>query len=135
VVQIKDYKGLIEHISKVLRPGGMIILGEFSFAVFASDGRPIEVAPDVMEPPWMGRWMALLNTAFRRRGVNTDVSNHMVQWVEEHGAFENVVGREYIFPISPWAKGDDFESVKIRHLGELGREDVMVRSLIPMASI
>jgi hypothetical protein len=71
--------------------------------------------------------MAFVEIAINQRGANPQVASDIPEWVREHGAFENVVERAYLIPLSPWAQGDNPEAVQQRRLGSMAREDVTVR--------
>jgi hypothetical protein len=104
-------------------------LGEFCFDAFDINKESYRIDDiHAMEPPWVARWVRFMTTAFEKRGANTDASNHMVQWVTEHGSFEHIEDKEYFIPMSPWVQGDDPEAVRLRALGAFGREDLAVRS-------
>ncbi|RXW19328.1 hypothetical protein EST38_g6524 [Candolleomyces aberdarensis] len=56
---IKDYQLLIEHISRVLRPGGLIELAEFDFAIYDGYQNRVKVSTrDPIGAPWFATYMA-----------------------------------------------------------------------------
>jgi hypothetical protein len=126
--QIKDYKTFVDHIAKVLRPGGLISLGEVYFSPFDTDHKPLIVGTTIIQPPWLPLWVALLTASMNARGAATSVAADLVRLVEEHGAFEHIVAKTHFIPISPSAKGDDPEAIRQRKIGEYGRDDTIVGS-------
>ncbi|EIW87092.1 S-adenosyl-L-methionine-dependent methyltransferase [Coniophora puteana RWD-64-598 SS2] len=122
---IRDYQGLIDHISHVLRPGGLMELIEFPFAFTGADHVNIVRGPGEYGPPWAAQWMATARQAVMQRGGEADASGHLRQWVEDHPAFENVVYREYWFPCSPWLRGNDPQSAKWNRIGATMRDDIV----------
>ena len=124
--QIKDYPGLIDHISRVLRPGGLIYLAEFDFNVYDPNKQLRVRDPNSSEYHAWPCWVESISSAIRSRGGGVDVASSLPRWVEEHGAFESPVCQEHWIPTSPWMQGDDPEAVRQRWIGELARDDVLV---------
>lgn len=100
--QVKDYQLLIERISRILKPGGLIELAEFDFSVYNRFRQRIPVDLDKPpEAPYWARFMAHLNGAVRRSGGDADAATHLWNWVTTHGAFENVSYRDLWIPTIP----------------------------------
>jgi len=118
---IKDYAGLIDQISRVLRPGGMIDLMEFDFHAYDSNYQRIEPTTSSISGPWWPQWLAFANLAARNRGGNVDAATHLHKWVSEHPAFENIVYRDYWVPVSHWPTNDEF----MRRMGTYMRDDIL----------
>ncbi|EGO05269.1 hypothetical protein SERLA73DRAFT_149454 [Serpula lacrymans var. lacrymans S7.3] len=112
---IKDYKGLIDHISHVLRPGGLIDLTEFPFTFHSYDKKMMLPSPDDLQAP-LG---APLD------GGSADASFNLHRWISEHPAFEDVTYREWWIPCSPWLQGKDAESVFWNEIGATMRDDIL----------
>ncbi|EGO31122.1 hypothetical protein SERLADRAFT_432780 [Serpula lacrymans var. lacrymans S7.9] len=123
---IKDYKGLIDHISHVLRPGGLIDLTEFPFTFHSYDKKMMLPSPDDLQAPWAPLWMSLANGAVRKQGGSADASFNLHRWISEHPAFEDVTYREWWIPCSPWLQGKDAESVFWNEIGATMRDDILV---------
>jgi len=122
---IRDYQGTINHIAHVLKPGGLVDLTEFDFTLHDRNRRLIEIDTNTVEAPWWPRWMAFLNRAATQRGADLNSAGKMRQWIIDHGAFEDVVYREFWIPASPWPKGDDPLTTWWRRIGELERADII----------
>ncbi|KIK70473.1 hypothetical protein GYMLUDRAFT_32497 [Collybiopsis luxurians FD-317 M1] len=106
---IKDYEGLINHISMVLRPGGLIDIMEFDFHVYDEYHQRIELETSRIAEPWWPRWLAFANLAARNRGGDVDAATHLHAWVSNHRAFETVVYKEYWVPTCPWRTDSEFQ--------------------------
>ncbi|KZT08601.1 uncharacterized protein LAESUDRAFT_648271 [Laetiporus sulphureus 93-53] len=118
---ILDYHGLVDQLSQTLRPGGLIDLTEFDFRVYGSDCKPILTNGR----SWFATWMNLAHDAVRRSGGEPDAANHLRQWISRHGAFENVVYREFWLPSAPWRKGNDPETQRQNRIAVVFRNDIL----------
>jgi hypothetical protein len=118
--------GLINHVSRVLRPGGLIDFSDFDFHVYDEHKQRIEAPTSYIGAPWLSRWMAFTNLAVRQRGGSTDAATHLHSWISHHQAFEQVVSKTFWIPASPWIRGDDPESVRQRGFGAAMRDDILV---------
>ncbi|KAI3622658.1 hypothetical protein WG66_015915 [Moniliophthora roreri] len=118
---IKDYEGLINHISMVLRPSGLMDLMEFDFHVYDDNYRRIELDTSRIAGPWWPRWLTFLNFAARNRGGDVDAATYIHTWAARHHAFEDVQYREFWVPASPWRRDSDFQ---IR-MGVSMRDDIL----------
>lgn len=119
---IRDYAGLIDEVSQTLRPSGLVDLMEFDFRVYGLDKKPM-LGHDA--PSWWARWMNQCHIAVLQRGGEPDAANHLHRWISEHGAFEDVVYREFWLPTSPWRKGSDPESMRQNRIATIFRQDVL----------
>ncbi|KDQ63063.1 hypothetical protein JAAARDRAFT_694199 [Jaapia argillacea MUCL 33604] len=121
---IRDYAGLVDQITRVLRPGGMLDLLEFDFRVYGGDRKPIIVRPSVMEGPWLPRWMYMCQMAVRQRGGHVDAANLLRRWVSDHRCMEDVVYREFWAQTAPWNPGKDAHSMWLNEMGAIMRDDI-----------
>ncbi|KIL01069.1 hypothetical protein PAXRUDRAFT_821087 [Paxillus rubicundulus Ve08.2h10] len=121
---IREYHDLINHISHVLRPGGLIDVTEFPFYFTGLDKKPIMPPVGTFQPPWTALWMSYANRAVRARGGDADASLHLLEWVSNHPAFEDVVYREFWLPCSPWLPGSDPQTTFMNEIGETMRDDL-----------
>ncbi|KAG8219411.1 hypothetical protein J3R82DRAFT_333 [Butyriboletus roseoflavus] len=121
---IRDYQGLINHISHVLRPGGLVEVTEFPFSFAGFDKQQILPPAGSFHPPWTPLWMSYANRAVKQRGGDADASSHLHEWISNHPAFEDVVYREYWVPCSPWMRGSDPETQFWNEVGTVLREDL-----------
>ncbi|KAF5385302.1 hypothetical protein D9615_001170 [Tricholomella constricta] len=105
---IKDFHNLIDHISRVIRPGGLIILIEWDFACYDMNHQLVEVGTHELKAPWWPRWLAFAQIAIRNSGGSVEAAENLKSWVTHHPAFEDPVYQEYWIPTSQWANGNDF---------------------------
>lgn len=122
VSQIKDYARLIDQISRVLRPGGMIIVVETDFHTYDTNHNKIQAGTDRLGSPWLPRWLSFARFAVRGWGGSVDAAGYIRSWISNHAAFEDVVCRDYWIPASPWVHGDEAQM----RIGETMQEDILV---------
>ncbi|KZP28967.1 S-adenosyl-L-methionine-dependent methyltransferase [Athelia psychrophila] len=120
---IKDYAGLIVHISRILRAGGLIDMLEFGYKIF-DDKRQVVLPSEAPGSPWLPRWFDKIHIAVGRRGGCLDSASQMYGWVKEIPAFKDVTYRGFWTPTSPWLKGHDSETRRQNDLGWLMRDDI-----------
>ncbi|KAI0035129.1 S-adenosyl-L-methionine-dependent methyltransferase [Vararia minispora EC-137] len=120
---IRDYEYLVDHISGALRPGGLVDILEFDFRVYGPDRKPFTIMPN-SNAPYFARWMSLLNMAVRQRGGSPDAANSIHSYVLEHGAYEDVIYREYFIPTAPFMSKRDPNYSYIRPISETFRDDI-----------
>ncbi|GJE88807.1 methyltransferase domain-containing protein [Phanerochaete sordida] len=119
---IRDYKGLVDQISHVLKPGGLIDLTEFDFRVYDFDKQPIPITVDASP---LARWFHLALRAVQMQGGEPDAANHLYGWTRDHGAFEDVQYREWWLQTSCWNPGQDDEARQKNRWGAAMREDIL----------
>lgn len=134
-IQIRDYGGLIQHISHVLRPGGLIDLLEYDFQVHNEHRQLVTVSTGSMGAPWLPRFLTLIKNAAGRRGGTLDAARNLYNWVKDTPAFTDVVHRQIWTPASPWLTGSDPETQKLNQHGALMRDDVMVGPPLALGSL
>ncbi|RDB28437.1 Secondary metabolism regulator laeA [Hypsizygus marmoreus] len=118
---IKDYPGLIDHISRVIRPGGLIIMIEWDFHVWDHNYKQVKLGTHEIGPPWWARWLAFAQIAVRNSGGSADAAEKLHSWISNHPAFEDVVSEDFWIPASHWARGDEFQM----RLGATMRDDIL----------
>ncbi|TEB24749.1 hypothetical protein FA13DRAFT_1638308 [Coprinellus micaceus] len=102
---IKDYKSLIDQISCILVPGGLVELVECDFHTYNRHRQRIKVDLDL--PPngrYWPRYMAHINAAAKAFGGDVGAATHLYRWLTTHGAFEDISYRDVWIPTIP---GDD----------------------------
>ncbi|KZW00512.1 S-adenosyl-L-methionine-dependent methyltransferase [Exidia glandulosa HHB12029] len=129
---IKDYAGLIDQMSRILRPHGLVILSECDFRVYNEDMEPFSLtappaattsAAAASEPPAVARYIGHMRKCIRARGGHVDAASLLHRWVSQHRSFTDVVYRDIYFPLSPFARGDSHEMRRQRKIGFLARDD------------
>ncbi len=121
-LQIRDYEGLINHISHVLRPGGLIDIMEWDFHCYDEHFNRINLNTSTVSGPWWPRWLAFLEAAARNRGGAVDAASHIHDWVSHHPLFENVAYWEYYIPSSAWKTDSAFDM----RIGQHMTDDILV---------
>ncbi|KZT42689.1 hypothetical protein SISSUDRAFT_979712 [Sistotremastrum suecicum HHB10207 ss-3] len=124
---IKDYAGLIEHISRVLRPCGLLLVAEWDFRAYDEQRKPIICEPHDESKPWIARWCSAVAQAARARGGHLDAANLLKLWCSDNRAFrtESVVHKDHWVPLSPWHTNPGPEGDKYREWGLAMREDTI----------
>ncbi|KAJ7755057.1 hypothetical protein DFH07DRAFT_500073 [Mycena maculata] len=124
-VQIKNYVNLIDQISHVLRPAGLLDVMEFDFHVYdhMPDGNHVrcELQTSKVDEPWVARWMTFAHLAARNAGGHPDAATHLQRWITSHPAFENIVYKDYWVPVSPHPIFNDFQ----KRIGAAMRDDIL----------
>ncbi|KAJ7687416.1 hypothetical protein B0H17DRAFT_1070141 [Mycena rosella] len=122
---IKNYVNLIDQMSRVLRPAGLIHVMEFDFHVWdhMPDGnhRRCDLSTSQIAEPWVGRWMVYASLAVRNAGGHPDAATHLHRWIASHPLLENVVYHDYWIPVSPHPIFNDFQ----KHVGAQMRDDIL----------
>ncbi|KAF9016930.1 S-adenosyl-L-methionine-dependent methyltransferase [Hymenopellis radicata] len=98
---IPDFAVLIDEISRVLKPGGVIDILEYDFQTY--DENKTRVAPDV--PGW-SHYLAKARTAIKNRGGSPEAGELIHSLIDKHDAFKNVVNQTFWIPMSPSIDGD-----------------------------
>lgn len=100
--QVQDYQLLIEHISRILRPGGLVELIEFDFHIYGRDQQRLNVSvDDPLGPPYWARYMAYLHRGVKKNGGDVDAANMLWRWLTGHSAFDNIKYRDVWIPSIP----------------------------------
>ncbi|KAG6842410.1 hypothetical protein C0991_007540 [Blastosporella zonata] len=105
---IKDFYNLLDHITKVLRPGGLAILVEWDFNAYNVDHERIEVSTHEVKEPWWPRWLAFCKIAIKESGGDVDAADNLREWTNNHPALEDVTYEEFWIPSSGWSE-DEFQ--------------------------
>lgn len=121
---IRDYHAMINQISHVLRPGGLVDITEYPFYFTGPDKKPIIKPKGTFEPPWTALWMSYANRAISARGGSSDAALHLPDWMRSNPAFEDVVVRDFWMPASPWLKGNDPHTIFWNDIATTLREDM-----------
>ena len=127
--QIKDHHLLIDQISRVLRPGGLIDVSEFDFHMYDKHHRRIESSSiEQFNEPWWAQWITYLRSAIRNIGGDTDAATNLYEWISNNPRFEDVVYREFFIPAVPPPPDKHKPNERLRQFEENMKEDVTVRS-------
>ncbi|PPQ99299.1 hypothetical protein CVT24_009167 [Panaeolus cyanescens] len=108
---IKDYHRLVDQISHVLRPRGLVFFMELDFHAYDEHDRKIEAASEFdYQPPWWSCWFRLLRFAIQNNGGDVDAAPNIIKWVQDHPAFEEVVYKDFFLPIIPRPRNPERET-------------------------
>ncbi|KAF9486357.1 S-adenosyl-L-methionine-dependent methyltransferase [Pholiota conissans] len=121
---IKDYHLLVDQISRVLRPGGLIDVSEFDFHLYDKHHRRIELQVNEYGPPWFGRWITYMHAAVRNIGGDTDAATHLYEWISNNPRFEDVKYREFWLPVVPPPRDKRNETETLRRFEQKIGEDI-----------
>lgn len=133
---IKDYAGLVDQMSRILRADGLVILSECDFRVYDENMEPfsLSIPPSAstsvsaaLQSPAVARYIGHLRKCIRGRGGHVDAASLLHRWVSQHRSFKDVVYRDIYFPLSPFARGDSHDMKRQRKIGFLARDDSLVR--------
>ena len=120
---------MINQISHVLRPGGLIDITETPFSLFGPDKNPILFPPGTFAPPWVALWVSFAVKAINARGGDIESAMHVPEYISSHPAFENVEIRDIWVPIAPFVEGDDPETMFWNDIAATMRDDIKVSSM------
>ncbi|KAF8203920.1 hypothetical protein BJ912DRAFT_941422 [Pholiota molesta] len=121
---IKDYHLLIDQISRVLRPGGLIDVSEFDFHLYDKHHRRIELQVNESGRPWFAQWMSYMHAAVKNIGGDTDAATHLYEWISSNPRFEDVVYREFWLPVVPPPRDKLTETEYLRRFEQKMSEDI-----------
>jgi len=113
---IRDYNLLIDQISRVLRPGGLIIVTELDFHVYDVNHRRIERDINDLTPPWWSVWLCHLLKAIIKSGGDVSAANNLHEWILNHPMFEDVVYRDVWVPVVPAPRTTLNDSEEVRQM-------------------
>ncbi|KJA28623.1 hypothetical protein HYPSUDRAFT_34078 [Hypholoma sublateritium FD-334 SS-4] len=123
---IKDYHLLIDQISRVLRPGGLIDVSEFDFHMYDKHHRRIESSSiKQFNEPWWSQWITYLRSTIRNIGGDTDAATNLHEWIANNPRFEDVVYREFFIPAVPPPRDEHKPNERLRQFEEKMKEDVV----------
>jgi len=109
---MRSRSALVSEIVRLLRPGGMVLLGEMDYSITTASGRNLAAeAPDFFQ------WFETVRVFIRTRlGLDMNSPARLPQILHEKG-FRSITTRAYAIPIGAWA-GDPVG----RQIGEMNRQ-------------
>jgi len=128
---------MLSEASRVLRPGGLILLGEWiNLPVDSSTGR---------SPPGVAGFCQALDTSLLSEYRIPNIPPYLTDFISQLGGFDDIQSRDYHMPIGDWAwsspRAKDLGS-KFRHtlriwaesaamvLAKAGYEEDFIKSLV-----
>jgi SAM-dependent methyltransferase len=124
---IQDFPRLIDDISRVLRPGGLLLLADIPFQIFDSSRNLISpFEPDVSRRCWLGLFAHSFCTAIAAKGGDATSAHKFEMWVREVNVFEDLRREDIWMPIGKWYMNPaNEEQTRMNLAGELVRRDVV----------
>ncbi|KZO91783.1 hypothetical protein CALVIDRAFT_557957 [Calocera viscosa TUFC12733] len=109
---MRSRSALVAEIARVLRPGGMVILGEMEYSITTASGRNLAAeAPDFFQ------WFETIRASIRTRlGLSMDTPQRLPQILHEKG-FRRITVKEHNIPIGAWTGNPQGNQI-----GELNRQ-------------
>ncbi|GJE90274.1 S-adenosyl-L-methionine-dependent methyltransferase [Phanerochaete sordida] len=120
---ITDYRRLIDTMTRMLLPGGVIDIMEAELVIYDAKMRPIPTSRSAL-----ARWLTLVVTVIRQLGGEPDAAAHLAEWVALHEDYEQVAVHEWWVQTSPWSLGRDMESQR-RNAHGIGMRDNLLALL------
>lgn len=94
--QIRNYELFLQEASRVLRPGGIILLVEVETSPMTDEKRLITAAG---APGWYKFWN-IYREGLERQGIDTTIPTKLRALLREGKQFETVVAKEALIPVS-----------------------------------
>jgi hypothetical protein len=105
---IKDFHQLVEEISSILRPNGLILLQEWDYKLYGEDKEiPLTQTSgkDNWHHSWVIRWAYLLRQAVLARGGDVDCPPLMQKWLEDYSDVDEIGRKDVYIPVAPFFPG------------------------------
>ena len=104
--QVRDYPRFLNELAEVLRPGGVLLLGDGDMQVFDENKRPIAYAEEGHPGfSWTQRIFFAAYNAMKNKGGSVDSPSMNPTWLREIKSFTDVGWHKVFIPIGPWCYG------------------------------
>ncbi|KAL0071352.1 hypothetical protein AAF712_001209 [Marasmius tenuissimus] len=108
---IRNYTSLLTEITRILRPGGLVLLVEPDSTPIA-DGRPLSNSRESRGMQhWFGLWDTY-RTCLTSLGVDVDVPKKLADLVTETDGYESIVKRDGNIPVGFWPTGKHSKDIQ-----------------------
>jgi hypothetical protein len=106
--QTRDYPGMIREVTRVLRPDGVLVVGEWEFY---PSFHPMYQgnSPTQSQAPGVRRFFDILAEGLRRLGIRP--VDDIPLWLATSGQFEEIVTQTYLMPIGPWHQDPEMQRI------------------------
>ncbi|KAG8959108.1 hypothetical protein FRC03_008448 [Tulasnella sp. 419] len=126
---IKNYGYLIEQVANILRPGGLVQVGEADGKAYRSPSREGYIDPRY--PPGhpeysaYGAWLQLAVQCIQKKGGDSSAAMMSRIWIREHRAFEEVEYSELWLPTGAYFPGNTPEEIHWNRIGPVTTENLI----------
>jgi len=86
---------MLSEASRVLRPGGFILLGEWVYPPVDSTGGP---------PPGVAAFCQALDSSLLSEYAIQNIPPYLVDFISQLGGFDEIQSHDYYMPIGDWAR-------------------------------
>lgn len=103
VTQIRDFPALLNELAQVLRPGGVLLLGDGEMQLYDEHRKPISFAePGQPGFSWTHRVFFAGYNAMKNRGGNIDSPSMSPTWLRAIESLTDVGWHKVFIPVGPW---------------------------------
>ncbi|OCH94926.1 S-adenosyl-L-methionine-dependent methyltransferase [Obba rivulosa] len=127
---IRDYPQFLRELALVLRPGGVLLVGDGEMQLYDEDRQPLSYNPNSPGCSWTQKVFFSAYNAMKNRGGNIDSPSMSPQWLRAIDGLTDVGWHKIFIPIGPWRQFDAREAT----ISELLRADCLkyISGLAPL---
>jgi len=107
---IRRYPHLLREISRLLVPGGLVILIEPDLMPLADGKSPAHFPDGLGAPGWFALWETY-RACLSRQGIDVTVPQRLTDMLLATRAFENIIKRDGNIPVGFWPTDSDLLTV------------------------
>lgn len=105
---IRDYPSFLNELAQVLRPRGVILLGDGEMQLYDEDKRPMSFVEQGQPGfSWTHKIFFAAYTAMKNKGGSVDSPAMGPTWLREVETLEDVGWQKVFIPIGPWYYEDE----------------------------
>ncbi|GBE82130.1 S-adenosyl-L-methionine-dependent methyltransferase [Sparassis latifolia] len=119
---IRDFPALLRELEQVLRPEGVLLLGDGDMQLYDEDQRPISLSePGTPGFSWTNKVFFAAYSAMKTKGGDIDSSSMNPTWLRSIDSLTQVGWDKKFIPIGPWRYRDERE----KSISEMLRTDCL----------